>query len=161
MCRKQFELSLIFVLHFSAALSQPIVTTVVGDGRSGQRDGQGTLATLDRPTGLKFDRTGNLIIVDTQNHKIRKMTPDGSVVTVAGTGTPGYSDGPALSAKFRLPKHLVLDTGGNMYVTDSGNNCVRKIDTSGVVSTIAGSGDAVSVGGQSTQSAPAGSAAMR
>ncbi|WP_217132726.1 hypothetical protein [Leucobacter chinensis] len=76
----------------------------------------------DPPLGITVDTTGNLYVVDSSNNRIRKITPDGMVSTVAGTDMGGFADGSADQAKFAGPVGISIDTSGNVYVTDSGNN---------------------------------------
>ena len=81
-------------------------------------------------------------MVDRSNHKIRKVTPQGVVTTLAGTGVAGAQDGPGASATFRYPDGAVVDSQGNIYITDQSNHKIRKIDINGIVSTFAGTGTA-------------------
>jgi sugar lactone lactonase YvrE len=118
------------------------VTTFAGvAGVSGAADGQGPLARFSQPTGLTIDAVGNLYVADEANHKIRKITPGAVVSTVAGTGFVGSNDGAAANAQFRNPVGVATDLAGNVYVADSGNNLVRRIDLRGVVTTLAGSAE--------------------
>jgi len=116
------------------------VYTVAGTpGKSGHNNGSAKSALFSSPYGLAFDTKGNLYIADLFNHVIRKIDTNGIVSTFAGTPTKqGYKDGPAKNALFSSPYGLAFDTKGNLYVADSGNNSIRKIDTSGTVSTFAG-----------------------
>jgi len=95
---------------------------------------------LNSPTGLAVDASGNLYISDFGNNVIRKITPAAAVTTYAGNGVQGWNDGPAASAEFYLPHGICLDGNGNVYVSDYGNNIVRRITPAGVVSTLAGNG---------------------
>jgi sugar lactone lactonase YvrE len=118
-----------------------VVTTVAGQGYAGYQDGQGTSAAFDAPTGIVVDPSGNLFITDLSNGRIRKITSSGLVSTFAGSGGDGYLDGTGTAAEFNLPKGIAIDASGNLYITDSGSNRVRKITPAGVVTTVAGDGN--------------------
>lgn len=119
-----------------------IITTVAGNGDpdfSGD-GGAATEASLDQPTGLAFDRQGNLLIADSSNHAVRRVNlADGSISTVAGNGTEGYSgDGQAATAALlSFPSALAVDGSGNILVVDAGNSKLRRIDAQGVISSLA------------------------
>jgi DNA-binding beta-propeller fold protein YncE len=104
-----------------------IVTTIAGDGVRGYADGPADSARFDFPIGPSIDREGNLYVADDFNHRIRVLRAGGEVSTLAGTGEPGYRDGPARQAQFDHPLWTVIDEEGSIYVADSGNNCIRKI----------------------------------
>jgi len=104
-----------------------IVTTLAGTPEPGYADGQGAVARFNFPSGIAVDAQGNLYVADTANHRIRKITPDGTVTTLAGSGTPGNADGPATEARFRGPEGVAVDAAGNVYVADTGNHRIRKI----------------------------------
>jgi uncharacterized repeat protein (TIGR01451 family) len=120
------------------------MTLVAGDGTSGfgGDGGPATSAQLNSPSGIAVDAGGNLLIVDSGNQRIRKVTPGGVISTLAGTGTSGFSGdgGPAASAQLNYPQGIVVDGSGNVLIADSGNYRIRKITPAGVISTIAGSG---------------------
>jgi sugar lactone lactonase YvrE len=118
-------------------LNTNFVNTIAGNGRSGFDDGQGNSATFNVPTSLVSDRQGNIYVVDRNNHAIRKVTANGAVTTLAG-GSEGYSDGNGRNAQFRFPTGIAIDQRGVLYVTDSGNNLVRKVGLDGSVTTVAG-----------------------
>lgn len=107
-----------------------------GDG------GPASSATLNAPLGLRFDGEGNLYVADSQNHRIRRITPAGVISTVAGTGTAGLSgDGNlATAATLSLPADVATDAAGNVYIADASNGRVRVVNRQGVISTIAGGG---------------------
>lgn len=119
---------------------KPVVSTFAGSGLSGAADGSALEASFNLPTVVTPDRSGNLIVVDRMNHKIRKIAPDGTVSTIAGTGSYGAVDGPGETATFRYPDGAVVDSQGNIFITDQGNSKIRKIVPDGTVSTFAGTG---------------------
>ncbi|MDP3071134.1 MAG: immunoglobulin domain-containing protein [Opitutaceae bacterium] len=118
------------------------VTTFAGlthPGGQGTNDGTGQLARFNGPDGLAFDPTGNLIVADSRNHLIRRVTPAGVVTTVAGgPGVPGIADGPAATARFRQPYSVAVDASGTIFVADTFNSAIRMISPQGVVKTIGG-----------------------
>ena len=118
--------------------------SVAGRGLRGYAgDGGPALQALfDSPAGLALDRQGNLYIADRMNHVIRKLTPEGLVTTVAGSGYRGFSGdgGPATQARLNHPVAVAVDDQGNLYIADTENNRVRMVDTGGVIRTIAGDG---------------------
>jgi sugar lactone lactonase YvrE len=123
------------------------VTTVAGTGTSGSTGdgGQATSARLNAPVRLAFDAAGNLYIADSGNNKIRKVTVStGVITTVAGTGTAGNTGdgGQATSARLRTPYDVAFGPDGSMYIADRANHRIRKVSTSGVITTVAGSGQA-------------------
>ena len=100
------------------------------------------LATITTFSDFSFDHKGNMFISDRLNHQIRKVAANGEITTIAGTGESAfYGDGgPAMEASFRDPNALATDKEGNLYIADTANNLIRKIDTKGIVTTIAGNG---------------------
>lgn len=118
------------------------ISTVAGNGSRGfgGDGGAATSAQLNSPVAVAVSPSGDLFIADAGNHRIRKVS-GGTITTVAGTGLPMFSGdgGPAAQAGLNVPMHLVFDSAGNLYVADSGNNRVRKIDASGTITTVAGS----------------------
>jgi DNA-binding beta-propeller fold protein YncE len=112
--------------------------TIAGSGEKGFRDGKGNEALFNTFQDVAVDPEGNILACDIANNRIRKITPDGMVSTFAGTGAWGHKDGKVAEAEFLMPMDLCLDKKGNMYIADIGNQCIRKIDTNGIVSTIAG-----------------------
>jgi sugar lactone lactonase YvrE len=114
------------------------VSTLAGKLQTtGYTDGTGILASFNTPLGITTDASGNIYVADAFNNLIRKITSDGVVTTLAGSGTVGSSDGTGSSASFNQPWGVATDTSGNIYVIDSGNNLVRKITSTGVVTTLA------------------------
>jgi sugar lactone lactonase YvrE len=123
--------------EFIYFISDYLVSTLAGSTQ-GFADGTGTSAQFDTPRGMAIDPKDNLYVVDQNNHRIRKITPDAMVTTFAGS-TIGFSDGIGSAAMFYDPIGIAVDQQGNVYVGDSNNNRVRKITANGDVSTLAGS----------------------
>ncbi|MBC7554694.1 MAG: T9SS type A sorting domain-containing protein [Taibaiella sp.] len=121
------------------------IVTFAGTGVGGY-SGDGTASTSAKvdPQGVAADKRGNVFISNYLNDVIRKVNPLGIISTYGGTGTRGYSgdNGPATAAKFHSPSGLFTDSKNNLYVADAGNNVIRKIDTFGTVTTVAGIGTA-------------------
>lgn len=120
------------------------LSTIAGKGVAG-RSGDGgaaTAAKLNYPTGLVMDKKGNLLFADSRNHCIRKISPDGVITNVAGVGNLGSKgdSGMATEAQLHSPYAVALDDAGNLYISDGGNNKIRKVDTAGVITTFAGTG---------------------
>jgi hypothetical protein len=120
--------------------STGIVSTFVGNTTGGFTNGNGAAASFSSIQGIAIDASGNLYVADSGNEVIRKVTPDGTVSTFAGTGIAGSLDGPIASASFKEPTGIAVDAAGVIYVAEFGNKKVRKIATDGTVSTLAGSG---------------------
>lgn len=116
-----------------------VKTTFAGTGVAGFKDGSATTAQFNGPRGIARDSAGNFYVSDSANQRIRKIDPSGTVITIAGTGTAGYVDGPGASAQFSGPAGAAVDTAGTVYVTERDGNRVRKIDTAGNVTLVAGS----------------------
>ena len=120
-----------------------IITTVAGTGNNGYGGdgGPATEAAFGRIEGVAFDFIGNLYLAD-RNERIRKVDTNGIITTIAGNGVRGYEGdgGPATEAKLYRPLSVAADASGNLYIADEGNNCIRKVDTNGIITTIAGNG---------------------
>lgn len=117
-----------------------VVTTLAGSaGNVGSQDGNSSSASFNLPQGIAIDSTANLYIADTGNNTIRKLTQAGVVSTLAGTaGNSGSSDGSGQRASFNQPNGIVVDSSGNIRITDSASQLLRSASASGVVSTLAG-----------------------
>ncbi len=120
------------------------ITTVAGNGTAGYSGdgGNATAATIYNPYGLAVDAVGNLYIAEQLNNLVRKVSPSGIISTFAGMGTPSYSGdgGNATAAMLRQPESVAVDNSGNVFIADAGNNVIRKVSTSGIISTVAGTG---------------------
>lgn len=127
------------------AANTGIITTVAGTGTQGFSGdgGPATSAELNLPGNIAFDNMGNLYFPDTANNRIRKVqATTGIIITVAGNGTQGYSgdNGPATSAELTAPVSIAIDSKNNLYISDTGNNVIRKVTVTGVITTVAGNG---------------------
>ncbi|NCX95534.1 MAG: hypothetical protein EBX41_03830, partial [Chitinophagia bacterium] len=147
--RKVLLLSVFFLAGTLGAKAQ-IITTIAGNGsRSYSGDGgAATAASLNNSWGVAVDASGNVYIADADNHRIRKVNTSGVISTIAGngyhdsTGRGGYSGdgGAATAASLYHPTGVAVDASGNVYIADADNDRIRKVNTSGVISTIAGNG---------------------
>jgi sugar lactone lactonase YvrE len=123
------------------------INTYAGTGNPGSPSsptGTALSQSMNGPQGLTIDSSGALYMADTGNNLIRKITTDGNVATIVGTGSAGYTGdgGPALSATVRNPTGVAIDTYGNVYIADTRNNVIREVGADGIISTIAGTGTA-------------------
>ena len=120
------------------------ITTIAGTGRSGFSGdgGPAVEAELHNPRDVAVDSAGNVYIADVSNHRIRKIDSTGTITTIAGTGELGFSGdgGPAVEAELYYPYGVAVDSAGNVYIADSGNQRIRKVDSTGTITTIAGTG---------------------
>lgn len=125
-------------------LATGFITTVAGGapGFSGDR-GPATAALLNQPTAVAVDSAGSLYIADSFNHRIRRIDSAGIIMSVAGNGVEGFSGdgGPAISAALNSPRGIAVDAARNLYIADTHNNCIRRVDMqTGLISTVAGTG---------------------
>jgi uncharacterized protein (TIGR03437 family) len=120
------------------------ITSIAGTGANGYSGdgGAATSAQMEVAYDTAADAWGNVYLADSWNHRIRKISPDGTIGVFAGNGTPGFSGdgGAAVSASLNFPRGLAVDAWGNVFVSDSGNGVIRKIQTDGVIRTFAGNG---------------------
>src|SRR5438874_612499 len=134
----------VYVTDFSNTIRKitpaGVVTTLAGTpGVYGSADGTGSAAQFWQPWGIALDSAGNLYVADQGNSTIRKITPAGVVTTIAGAaGVFGSADGSRSAARFNAPCGIAVDSAGNLYVADTGNQTIRKITSAGVVTTLAG-----------------------
>jgi sugar lactone lactonase YvrE len=121
-----------------------IITTIAGNGSIGAiNDGRpATTAEINYPHDVVVDKFGNFYIADGENHKIRKVDTRGIITTIAGTGTSGYNGDEiaATNAELNLPTGIAVDDAGDVYICDYGNSRIRKVDITGIITTIAGNG---------------------
>ncbi len=120
-----------------------IITTIAGNGTAPfSGDGGPATAAGMRPSSTLIDATGNILVCDGVNRRVRKIDAAGIITTIAGSGGDGYSGdgGPATAAQFRYMVGMVFDATGNLLVADQNNSVIRKINTSGIITTIAGTG---------------------
>jgi sugar lactone lactonase YvrE len=131
-------------------LASGIITTFAGGDipGAGGDGGPATAAQLEDPKAVYAAPSGEVYIADSGNERVRRVDPAGTITTVAGTGETGYSGdgGPATAARFDGPRSLAMDGAGNLYVADDNNHRIRRIDPSGVVTTVAGNGTEGSAG---------------
>jgi uncharacterized protein (TIGR03437 family) len=127
-----------------------VVTTIAGTGANGNSGdgGPGTAATLFQPRSVAVDSKGNILIADTVNRRIRRLSPGGVLTAFAGTGLigSGGDGGPALDATFNFPNVVIVDKDDNAYISDQSTNRIRKVTPDGKISTIAGTGEGAIIG---------------
>jgi uncharacterized protein (TIGR03437 family) len=140
--KKQILLSVLIAVTVGA--SAQTISTIAGNGTVGFAgdNGLATSAMLNHPKGMVPDKAGNLYIADLDNSRIRKISASGIITTVAGNGVAGFSgdNGPAVSAMLNGPQAVAFDANGNLIIADTQNRVIRKVDTFGVITTIAGTG---------------------
>jgi len=127
--------------NISATIPGSVVTILAGSGTAGVTGGTGTSAFFNQPYGVYYAPDGIIYVADYSNHMIKKMTQAGVVTIFAGSGTVGSSNGTPgqpLTATFNYPEDMVMDAAGNLYVIDCGNHLIRRITSSGIVTTYAG-----------------------
>jgi sugar lactone lactonase YvrE len=123
----------------AAAVPGQLTLLAGSPGGSGNCDGWGASARFNRPWGTAVDSNGNVYVADADNNTIRKISPQGAVVTLAGSpGQQGSKDGSRLEARFNRPNGVAVDAGNNVYVADTNNYIIRKITPDGIVTTLAG-----------------------
>jgi sugar lactone lactonase YvrE len=135
----------IFVTEFNNHTVRKItpggtVSTFAGNGTAGWQDGVGTAARFNQPGGMAIDPSGNLYVTEYTGQRIRKITPNGLVTTIAGTNKAGFMDGQGSQALFNTLDGATMDPVGNLYVSEDGNHAIRKVDPQGNVTTVAGLG---------------------
>ncbi len=140
----KISLLLVFIFLFSffkVSGQTYTVSTFAGSptGASGFQNGVGVNARFNTPIGLTFDLSGNLLVAGGLDHSIRRISPSGTVSTIAGNGTQGDINGDGNVARFRDPAGIAVDRIGNIYISDGSNNKIKKIDLNGIVTTFAGS----------------------
>jgi trimeric autotransporter adhesin len=127
-----------------------VLTLIAGNSRAGYSGdgGPAVRAQMNEPSGIATDSAGNIYIADTLNNRIRRVSASGIITTVIGDGRAGsFADGvPATSASLNTPRGVAIDTAGTLYVADSGNARIRKVPTSGIITTVAGNGAYASSG---------------
>ncbi len=130
--------SLLLLISCHTQKTGPVVTTFAGSGVMGTANGQGKAASFSNMMGLAVDSLGNVYVADSHNNLVRKISPDGLVTTVAGSGLVGSADGRVDTASFFNPAGIAVDKRGNLYIADTHNSLIRKITPTGLVSTLAG-----------------------
>jgi sugar lactone lactonase YvrE len=138
--RKKATILLVAMFVVSACRhAEPEVSTFAGSGTLGYADGNAATAMFSNPMGLAVDSAGNVFVADSRNNRIRKISANGMVTTLAGSGKVGAADGKGNAASFFFPTAIAVGEGGMVYVADTHNNLIRKVSSDGTVITIAGS----------------------
>ena len=128
------------VLACTPKTNEPMVSTYAGNGELAAQNGKANEASFANPVSLTVDSNENVYVADSRNNQIRKIGVDGVVSTIAGTIKTGNTDGKGEAASFFYPCAIAVDDKGNLYVADQSNNSIRKISTTGNVTTLAGNG---------------------
>ena len=140
----RFFVFMFFASIFSFFSNAQTISTFAGNNYGGFSGdgGMATAAAINTPHGVAIDGSDNLFIADTYNNRIQKVSTTDIISTIAGTGTGGYNgDGiAATAANLHTPYGIASDASGNIYIADYFNNRIRKVNTSGIISTIAGTG---------------------
>ena len=137
-----------FLIPVLAFADGYIITTIAGGGTSSE-DGTATFAKLIRPTGVATDSSGTVYIADAGGNRVQKIDPSGFITAIAGNGTRGYTgefNGTAVAAQLSDPRGVAVDTARNIYIADTGNYRIRKVDTAGFITSIAGGGAGPTLG---------------
>ncbi|HSY76921.1 MAG TPA: NHL repeat-containing protein [Bacteroidia bacterium] len=140
------KVTIAFLIFFISSLLSygQIINTIAGDSTAGYNgDGiSSNFAKLNQPSSVATDASGNIYIADFSNNRIRKVNSSGTITTIAGNGTAGYKGdgGPAVSAEIDEPYSITIDKSGNLFIADYYYNIIRKVNTSGIISTVAGNG---------------------
>jgi len=132
------------------AVNAAAITTYAGNGNAAIANGADSAASFNFPAGVAVDAAGNVYVADTFNNVIRKISINGQVATFSGTGNAGNSNGTATQANFNAPRGVAVDSSGNVYVADTGNRLIRKINAAGTVTTLAGNSQAGEQNGTGT-----------
>lgn len=143
-------------LDITESAQRGVISLIAGTGQPGSAGdaGPSTNAQLTMPYGLAMDSAGNLYISDRQANRVRRIDRDGTITTVAGTGTAGFGGdgGPATKARLNAPAGLAVDARGDLYIADGGNDRIRRVDPKGTITTVAGR--SLSIGGATTAASP-------
>ncbi len=141
---KKIFLPGLFMLCFAAGTKAQTISTIGGNGIAGFSGdtSAATAAEIFGPAGVAVDGAGNSYFADYYNQRVRKISSSGTITTIAGTGIAGYSgdNGPAANAQLNDPMGVAADLYGNVYIADRSNNRIRKVDASGNITTVAGTG---------------------
>ncbi len=127
-----------------------VVSTLAGNGQQGFADGTGVAAQFNGIAGVTVDNTNTIYVADGFNHRIRRVTQQGVVTSIAGNGSTGFVNGTGTAARFNVPYSVACDVSGNIYVADFSNHSIRKVTPQGVVTTTAGNGTSGLVEGNGT-----------